>query len=347
MIFQPELETLPRAELERLQRERLRARFGIDPGVAAGAAVPGRSPICATPTRSGCCGAASRSASASTPRPARAARRRSSRTRATTSPCGPTAARARSRPPAAGPGTLVHVAYGYGLFTGGLGLHYGAERLGCTVVPASSGNTPRQAQLLEDLGARDPLLHAELRARDRRARRRRSTRLKPPRRRSSAPSRGRSGSAAAIEDALDLTALDIYGLSEIVGPACRLGVRRGTRRRARERGPLPRRGRRPGDGASRSRRRGRRARVHDAHEGGAPAAALPHRRPRVARRGSRACAGGRFARMSRVVGRTDDMLDHPRRQRLPERDRARAARASTASSRTTSSSSSATSISTS
>ena len=53
----------------------------------------------------------------------------------------------------AGPGTVVHIAYGYGLFTGGLGLHYGAERLGCTVVPASGGNTPRQAQLLEDLGA--------------------------------------------------------------------------------------------------------------------------------------------------------------------------------------------------
>ncbi|MGH3003357.1 MAG: phenylacetate--CoA ligase family protein, partial [Gaiellaceae bacterium] len=50
-------------------------------------------------------------------------------------------------------GDRVHVAYGYGLFTGGLGLHYGAERLGCTVVPASGGNTPRQAQLLEDLGA--------------------------------------------------------------------------------------------------------------------------------------------------------------------------------------------------
>src|ERR1051325_7649323 len=46
----------------------------------------------------------------------------------------------------AGPGTVVHVAYGYGLFTGGLGLHYGAERLGCTTVPASGGNTPRQAQ---------------------------------------------------------------------------------------------------------------------------------------------------------------------------------------------------------
>ena len=52
-----------------------------------------------------------------------------------------------------GPGTIVHIAYGYGLFTGGLGLHYGAERLGCTVVPASGGNTARQVQLLQDLGA--------------------------------------------------------------------------------------------------------------------------------------------------------------------------------------------------
>jgi phenylacetate-CoA ligase len=115
-----------------------------------------------------------------------------------------------------GPGTIVHIAYGYGLFTGGLGLHYGAERLGCTVVPASSGNTPRQAQLLEDLGAEilcctpsyalaiaDHVEHPErLRVRA-----------------------GIFGAEpwterirGAVEDALRLTALDIYGLSEIVGP---------------------------------------------------------------------------------------------------------------------------------
>lgn len=51
------------------------------------------------------------------------------------------------------PGDVIHIAYGYGLFTGGLGLHYGAERLGQTVVPASGGNTPRQAMLLRDFGA--------------------------------------------------------------------------------------------------------------------------------------------------------------------------------------------------
>ncbi len=115
-----------------------------------------------------------------------------------------------------GQGTLVHIAYGYGLFTGGLGFHYGAERLGCTVVPASSGNTPRQAQLLEDLGAEilcctpsyalaiadhvEDAGRLKLRA-------------------------GLFGAEpwterirGAIEEALNLTALDVYGLSEIVGP---------------------------------------------------------------------------------------------------------------------------------
>jgi phenylacetate-CoA ligase len=51
------------------------------------------------------------------------------------------------------PGDIVHNAYGYGLFTGGLGAHYGAERLGCTVVPVSGGGTERQVALLKDFGA--------------------------------------------------------------------------------------------------------------------------------------------------------------------------------------------------
>src|SRR5690606_28369465 len=49
------------------------------------------------------------------------------------------------------PGDTAHVAYGYGLFTGGLGAHYGAERLGCTVIPASGGMTARQVTLIQDL----------------------------------------------------------------------------------------------------------------------------------------------------------------------------------------------------
>ncbi len=51
------------------------------------------------------------------------------------------------------PGDVVHNAYGYGLFTGGLGAHYGAERLGCTVVPMSGGGTERQVTLMRDFGA--------------------------------------------------------------------------------------------------------------------------------------------------------------------------------------------------
>jgi phenylacetate-CoA ligase len=51
------------------------------------------------------------------------------------------------------PDHLVHIAFGYGLFTGGFGLHYGVERVGAAVVPAASGNTPRQIMLIQDLGA--------------------------------------------------------------------------------------------------------------------------------------------------------------------------------------------------
>src|SRR5690554_5147027 len=52
------------------------------------------------------------------------------------------------------PGDIAHVAYGYGLFTGGLGAHYGAERLGCSVVPMSGGQTEKQVQLIQDFKPR-------------------------------------------------------------------------------------------------------------------------------------------------------------------------------------------------
>ncbi len=52
-----------------------------------------------------------------------------------------------------GRGDVIQVSYGYGLFTGGLGLHYGAERIGATVIPTSVGNTERQIELMQDLGA--------------------------------------------------------------------------------------------------------------------------------------------------------------------------------------------------
>jgi phenylacetate-CoA ligase len=114
------------------------------------------------------------------------------------------------------PGTVVHVAYGYGLFTGGLGLHYGAERLGCTVVPASGGNTPRQAQLLEDLGAEIlcctpsyALAIADHLPDRARLRVRAGLFGAEP---------WTEGLREAIEAAFGLVALDIYGLSEVIGP---------------------------------------------------------------------------------------------------------------------------------
>ena len=65
-------------------------------------------------------------------------------------------------------GDIVHVAYGYGLFTGGLGAHYGAERLGCTVVPMSGGQTEKQVQLIVDFKPGHHHGDAELHAGDRR-----------------------------------------------------------------------------------------------------------------------------------------------------------------------------------
>ena len=69
---------------------------------------------------------------------------------ATISAPGPDWSRVRSKRRAARPAMKVHVAYGYGLFTGGLGAHYGAEELGCTVIPMSGGQTERQVELILD-----------------------------------------------------------------------------------------------------------------------------------------------------------------------------------------------------
>ena len=117
-------------------------------------------------------------------------------------------------------GDIVHVAYGYGLFTGGLGAHYGAERLGATVVPASGGMTTRQVTLIEDFRADTIMVTPsymlsildEYRARG----------LDP---RKSPLKVGIFGAEpwtnamrTEIEDAFDMHAVDIYGLSEVMGP---------------------------------------------------------------------------------------------------------------------------------
>ncbi|MBV1707033.1 MAG: phenylacetate--CoA ligase [Hyphomicrobiales bacterium] len=118
------------------------------------------------------------------------------------------------------PGMMVHVAYGYGLFTGGLGAHYGAERLGCTVIPMSGGMTERQVQLIDDfrpdaimvtpsymLALLDGFRKAGL-APDATSLRFGIFGAEP----------WTEAMRAEIEGAFALDATDIYGLSEVMGP---------------------------------------------------------------------------------------------------------------------------------
>jgi phenylacetate-CoA ligase len=117
-------------------------------------------------------------------------------------------------------GDIVHVVYGYGLFTGGLGAHYGAERLGCTVVPVSGGMTERQVQLIADF-APDVIMVTPsymLAIGDEFARQK----LDP---RACSLEVGIFGAEpwteamrAEIEERFALDAVDIYGLSEVIGP---------------------------------------------------------------------------------------------------------------------------------
>ena len=118
------------------------------------------------------------------------------------------------------PKSVVHIAYGYGLFTGGLGIHYGAERLGALTVPASGGNTPRQLTLMQDLGATvlcctpSYALNIAETMRDRGIDR--ATLALEIGVFGAEP--WTVGMREEIERALGLTALDIYGLSEVMGP---------------------------------------------------------------------------------------------------------------------------------
>jgi phenylacetate-CoA ligase len=114
---------------------------------------------------------------------------------------------------------VIHVAYGYGLFTGGLGLHYGGERLGATVVPVSAGNTRRQVELAQDFGATAlcctpsySLLIAEQAAES-------GVDLSSLRVGVFGAEPWSEEMRAEIEARLGITALDIYGLSEVMGPA--------------------------------------------------------------------------------------------------------------------------------
>jgi phenylacetate-CoA ligase len=118
------------------------------------------------------------------------------------------------------PGDIVHNAYGYGLFTGGLGAHYGAERLGCLVVPVSGGATERQVTLLADFGA-DVLCSTPsyaLNIAEVAAAMGVDVRRLPLRLGVFGAEPWSEATRAALQERLGIAATDIYGLSEILGP---------------------------------------------------------------------------------------------------------------------------------
>ncbi|GLY94996.1 phenylacetate--CoA ligase PaaK [Actinoplanes sp. NBRC 103695] len=117
-------------------------------------------------------------------------------------------------------GDRVHIAYGYGLFTGGLGAHYGAEELGCTVIPVSGGMTSRQVMLIQDFQPDVIMVTPSY-----------MLAIVDEMRRQGVDPRGTSlrvGVFGAepwtqnlrleIEQTLDMHAVDVYGLSEVMGP---------------------------------------------------------------------------------------------------------------------------------
>jgi phenylacetate-CoA ligase len=118
------------------------------------------------------------------------------------------------------PGDICHIAYGYGLFTGGLGAHYGAEQLGCTVIPVSGGQTEKQVQLIQDFQPRIIMVTPSycLNLADEFERQG----MDPA---SSSLEIGIFGAEpwtnamrAEIEERLGIDAVDLYGLSEVIGP---------------------------------------------------------------------------------------------------------------------------------
>ena len=118
------------------------------------------------------------------------------------------------------PGDVVHVAYGYGLFTGGLGAHYGAEKLGCTVVPVSGGMTQRQVTLIEDFRASTIMVTPSymLSILDEYRARGMDPRQSPLQVGIFGAEPWTNAMRQEIEQAFDMHAVDIYGLSEVMGP---------------------------------------------------------------------------------------------------------------------------------
>ena len=181
--------------------------------------------------------------------------------------------------------SVVHNAYGYGLFTGGLGFHYGAVELGATVVPSSGGMTPRQVTLIRDLRPGHPVLHPVVRDQARRGAGRGGGAAGGGARAQGGHVRRRAlVGADAGPDRGPARPAGAGHLRPVRGDRPRGGVRvhRGRGRAARQRGPLPGRDDRRDHGCAGPRRHPRRAGVLHRHPRGAAAAALPDRGHRVA-----------------------------------------------------------------
>ena len=116
--------------------------------------------------------------------------------------------------------SVIHIAFGYGLFTGGLGLHYGAERIGASVIPISSGNTQRQAMLIRDF--RSTILCTTPSYALTIAEELEKQGISPQETSLKVGIFGAEpwteGMRAELERKLGIRAIDIYGLSEIMGP---------------------------------------------------------------------------------------------------------------------------------
>ncbi|MFB7085660.1 phenylacetate--CoA ligase PaaK [Streptomyces sp. NPDC056296] len=118
------------------------------------------------------------------------------------------------------PGHKVHISYGYGLFTGGLGAHYGAERAGCTVIPASGGMTARQVQIIQDFRPEIIMVTPSymLTLLDEFERQGIDPRTSSLRIGIFGAEPWTEAMRSEIQDRLAIHAVDIYGLSEVMGP---------------------------------------------------------------------------------------------------------------------------------
>ena len=118
------------------------------------------------------------------------------------------------------PGDMVHVSYGYGLFTGGLGAHYGAEKLGLTVVPFGGGQTERQVQLIQDFQSNIIMVTPSymLAIADEYERQGIDPKSSPLRIGIFGAEPWTNDMRVAIEKRMGIDAVDIYGLSEVMGP---------------------------------------------------------------------------------------------------------------------------------